>query len=63
MFVSLFLCVMHMELCKLMQVVVSTLKSRAMEIAQQSDAIWKVMVHFEVKVITSNDHLLNPNPY
>ncbi len=45
MFVSLFLGVMHMELCKLMQMVVSTLKSCAMEIAQQSDAIWKVMVH------------------
>jgi hypothetical protein len=45
MFVSLFLGVMHMELCKLMQMVISTLKSCAMEIAQQSDAIWKVMVH------------------
>lgn len=45
MFISLFLGVMHMELCKLMQMVISTLKSCAMEIAQQSDAIWKVMVH------------------
>jgi hypothetical protein len=40
-----FLSVVHMELCKLMRVVISTLKSCSMEIAQQSDAIWKMMVH------------------
>jgi hypothetical protein len=44
-------------------VVISVLKSCAMEIAQQSDAIWKVMVHFKLKVTTSNDHLLNHNRY
>lgn len=45
MFVSLFLSVVYVELWKLMRMVISTLKSCAMEIAQQSHAIWKMMVH------------------